>query len=328
MECLKDRNMEKIKVSAIIVCKREQDASSACDFLMNSKRDQIELEVLISVGNNPSLQRNEAADKAKGDFLLFLDNDQHVDQQIFSHFLEVLSSHESADVIGGPSLFPHSNSFFEKLVKVIFSSSFGIGPFRSRYFPLGKVRKTGEYELILSNLFVKKELFLKAEGFNSNLYPSEENEFLNRIKDFANIYYHPLIFGYRNPRKNALELASQMLSYGHGRMKHLLTNFKLSNFIFLIPFFFLIYILALPFWMGEPIFYLPFFIYLILSISVSFMGAISLRSLPSLFFLPILFLMVHLCYGLGLIYGLRNIIPFFYRKTEKEVKIISFVTFL
>ncbi len=52
---------------------------------------------------------------------------------------------------------------------------------RARYRAVGGRRRCGEKELILCNLLLSRKVFLSNGGFREDLYPNEENEFLNRL---------------------------------------------------------------------------------------------------------------------------------------------------
>ena len=67
-------------------------------------------EVLTPEGDNPSLLRNHAAHQAKGEILLFLDDDSSIDQDTLDRYREHFLCKE-IDIIGGPAVIRNDNPF-------------------------------------------------------------------------------------------------------------------------------------------------------------------------------------------------------------------------
>ena len=130
------------------------------------------LEVLIAEGNQPSRQRNEAAKKASGEILYFLDDDSLP----ASLNLKLLVAHyedEAVAGVGGPSITPETDSFMQRCFGALLCSPFGGGGIRNRYRRTGRIRETSERELILCNLSFRADIFKKMDGLNEELYPNE-----------------------------------------------------------------------------------------------------------------------------------------------------------
>ena len=138
-----------------------------------------------------------AARAAQGDYLLFLDNDSLAHPRLLRYYEDALGYEDGIGVVGGPALHHPQESLLGAAIAQVLSSPFGFGPFRSRYVAEGLVRATTERELILCNLLVKRSLFLAEGGFHTELYPNEDNEFLNRVQNKTKIFFHPLAACYR-----------------------------------------------------------------------------------------------------------------------------------
>lgn len=264
--------------------------------------DGVDFEVLLAEGDNPSLQRNELAKIAKGEYLLFLDNDSDPDEQILSIYSTLVRKFPNTVIFGGPSLLKIEQTSLQIVLRFFFSSYWGIGPFKSRYNSIGLVRSTTERELILSNMLIKREYFINSGGFNRNFYPGEENEFINRDKH-RDIIYTPEARVYRFPRETLKDFLFQMFSYGQGRAKHL--SLDLKDAIFLLPAFFSLYVAGAFFILPSVLFSLyliPLWIYLLI------ITASSLQRFRSKINYSLLSLLCfgtgHFAYGLGIWTGL------------------------
>lgn len=297
--------MDKIlRISVIIITRKWDLCLNSFDYLQNLNSQNIDFEILLAEGANPSAQRNKLANLAKGDFLLFLDDDSQPVSNLLEQYQETLALYPNAKVVGGPSLLIEKKQLISRLAKLFFSSSFGVGPVVCRYNAIGNLRKASEKDLILCNLLVKRDFFLITKGFCQNLYPGEENEFLKNNTNAESVFYEPKAIVYREARKTISEFVKQMFSYGSGRSKHFTFSNKLE-LIFLVPLLFLLYAGFLSLYGSVYLWlFIPMFFYLLLCFYV----AITNRALRLKFYekvvSPLYFLVGHLSYGFGLFAGL------------------------
>lgn len=266
-------------------------------------------ETLISIGCHPSQQRNEAASRAKGEYLVFLDNDSCPDPLYLQKVEEAFRKFPEAGVIGGPSIYRSQSNSFKFAANLVLTSPLGMGPFRSRYQSTGDLRETSERELILSNLIIRRALFLASGGFRRDLYPNEENELLLRLAKKTKIFYHPEAVCYREPRENIFAFAKQFFWYGHGRAKHYLFMSPRWNIIFLIPTLFAIYFGLLLLAVTQDLslhvkYYLaiPTLVYFCLAMAESIRKGWQFKRF--VWYNPVLFWICHFSYGLGFFTGL------------------------
>jgi len=176
----------------------------------------------------------------------------------------------------------------------------------SRYRPIGDFRRAGEKELILCNMAVKRKVFEHLGGFRGELYPNEENEFLNRLSrgGFDSIY-HPGIFVYRPRRESLAKILRPFFSYGRGRMEQMRVEGVWQSLPLFAPLALFVYLIGLFFY--HPWFaFMPLVLYFGMGFG-SALGFATRRRKPYLaIFLPPLFLIVHLGYAFGLLYGLMT----------------------
>ena len=177
--------------------------------------------------------------------------------------------------------------------------------------------------------------------FREDLYPNEENEFMNRIQSAGfKLMYDPGIRVHRSPRPNLKAFLRMLMGYGRGRFKQMTVDFRVSNLVFFLPALFSLFLMLLPvcavglhlsgelhsgpvslksvadllrwpftLWAGLYALALPPYISLILFAgSQAFARMTSPRPVIALFRLPFLFFSVHFFYGLGVWWGVLGLL--------------------
>jgi len=261
--------------------------------------DQCEL--LVAEGTNPSCQRNQAAQQAKGEIIYFLDDDSLVVpdalQRLEQHFVDPL-----VVAVGGPSLTPTTDSLLQRGIGAVLGSLLGAGGVRNRYRAVGMVRQTTERELILCNLAIRRDAFLAAGGLDERLYPNEENELLDRLKNGGGTLLHdPALAVERSQRASIYAFVRQMYRYGRGRAEQT----RIAGFSGLMPFVplaFVVYLVTLPF-APIPGWWLPLLVYGCAGFLCSLPAALQQRQPLFLLLVPLLLPLLHISNGIGLLTG-------------------------
>lgn len=260
-------------------------------------------EILVSEGKRPSRQRNEAARMARGDIIVFIDDDSRLSKNYLA-ICAKLSEDQDVAIVGGPSLTPSTDSPVQQLFGMALSCFFGAAGVRNRYQAVGKTRTTTEKELILCNLAIRREVFLEMGGFDERLYPNEENEFLDRAKKAGcKILHSPDLAIYRSQRESLRLFMRQMFSYGRGRGEQTRITGVVGTISGFAPLFFLFYIMALPATHLTLLSLLPLILYLVLDLCFTVITAVTKRSAFALA-LVFIFPLMHISNGIGLVSGL------------------------
>ncbi|ACM19794.1 hypothetical protein Geob_1434 [Geotalea daltonii FRC-32] len=266
-------------------------------------------EIFVAEGRRPGTQRNQAAAKATGDILYFLDDDSLVEP----HCLAKLASHYLGDpavaAVGGPSLTPDGDSALQKAIGKVFISLFGGGCNRNRYRQNGMMRETDDSELILCNLSFRRDVFMQSGGLDERLYPNEENELLHRLKEAGKRLLHdPDLAVFRSQRASYPAFVKQIFGYGRGRGEQVRISKEIKIFTF-GPSLFILYLLFVPFFFGT-LYIAPLVVYLVLDLWFSFLEGPK-NEHRFAWLKVILFPTLHLSYGAGLIAGL--VLPRFHK---------------
>ncbi|PID56527.1 glycosyl transferase family 2 [candidate division KSB3 bacterium] len=302
-------------LSVIIPRKAQESAEAAVQAVLHCDYPQELLEIIEVLGENPSRQRNLGAERAQGDILYFLDNDSIVTPDLFSrvmiHYTRAESGKTCEDIagVGGPNLTPQNDAFWQKVSGHALASFFAHFKMASRYKAIGTVRFSDERELILCNFSIRRDVFLQEGGLNEQLYPNEENEFLNRsIEHGHRFLYDPEASIERSRRKDMRSFIRQLSNYGRGRAEQILVEgFSTKSLLFFLPSGFLLYLLVLPILnigLKEPCWtFVPFLLYLIPALLSALQSTCEAKNLFLLPLLPCCYLIMHLSYGAGLLFG-------------------------
>ena len=283
-------------ITVVIAAKPEQAEIKAISAARNLNYPTEKLEILVARGRQPSAQRNMAARSAKGEFIYFLDDDS---RPFPGNLKKAVAHFASPEVImvGGPNICPSDAPKLLQAFALTMGSKLAFGPSAARYRPIGKARSSGEKELILCNLLVRKEIFLKLGGFDEKLYPNEENAFMDEIQEQGGrLLYDPEIVVYRHPRSTLNAFCKMLMTYGRGRAEQFRLKPTLGSAPNFVPPLFCIFLLALPFLPALSLWVLALYFALV------FVQAVVLVPLRKLLWIPGLMALIffsHVLYGLG-----------------------------
>ena len=271
------------------------------------------LEIILARGRQPSVQRNTALRAARGEWVYFLDDDA-LPPPANLRRAEKLFSEPDVAMIGGPNLCPPGAPFLEQVFAVALASWLAFGPSRARYARVGKIRDTGEKELILCNTLARRAALLELGGFNEALYPNEENALMDELqKRGQRLVYDPEFFVHRRPRRTLPSFLKMLRTYGRGRAEQFRLHPTPGSALNFVPPLFCLYLVllaaleisvgdkispALKFTMAAPLGF-----YLLAIIGQTVASAFSAGLVRAVVAMPLL-VASHIYYGLGFWRGL------------------------
>jgi succinoglycan biosynthesis protein ExoA len=234
-------------VTVIIAARPNQDEILAVAAARKLEYPPELLEIIVARGKQPSVQRNEAWRAARGELIYFLDDDSVPPPGNLHHAADHFLRDQVVKLVGGPNLCPPDATRWEKILELVLGSWIAFGPSRARYKRVGKKwRKSGEKELILCNLIVRRETLVKFKGFNEGLYPNEENALMDDIqKDGGEALYDPEFIVERRPRQDPKAFIKMLVTYGRGRAEQFRLNPTFGSAPNFVPPLFCVYLLAL-----------------------------------------------------------------------------------
>jgi len=177
------------------------------------------LQILVAVGGHPARQRNIAVGRAQGDIVVFLDNDCSLACGYWEKLAAAFSRPE-VEIVGGPACLRPEAGAWEQIFHALLTHVLVVGTVSSRYAPRGKFRAASQSDLILCNLAVRRPTFAKIGPLSSDLYPNEENEWLDRahVAGFG-AYYDPDLQIFRPQRATPRQMFLTLFRYGMGRTR-------------------------------------------------------------------------------------------------------------
>ena len=181
----------------------------------------------------PAQKRDLATRDAKGEVLIFLDDDSYP-QDDYLEILEKDFKNEKIVAVGGPAITPIDDNFWQKVSGAVFLSSLSGGN-PDRYVSIGKKRNIDDWPSV--NLAVRRKDFDTVGGFGSNYWTGEDTKFcLDLInKTGKKILYDPQLIMYHHRRGSLVGHLQQIARYGLHRgffaKKYPQTSLRLKYFL-------------------------------------------------------------------------------------------------
>lgn len=251
--------------------------------------------------------RNHLVERARGEWLLFLDDDVTIEPWFLSKMARIAQAHPEASVLGGPNDTPPGTPPFPIIQGAVLASIAVSGPVRRRYgaHPAGPA---DERFFTLCNLAVRREAMV---DFPKDLVGAEENAVLSQMHEKGLLmHYDPELAAFHERRSSFRSFGEQMIKYGLGRGQLTRRNLRTLRIAYAVPSLFLLYCLAAAALAAfEPLVLVPLALY------AGAVGATALRitwglrdkppgSFSTLVTAGLLILTVHVGYGVGFLQGL------------------------
>lgn len=253
--------------------------------------------------------RNPLAARARGNWLLFLDDDVTIGPHFLEKMERIAAAHPEARVLGGPNDTPPRSSAFQVIQGAVLASIMVSGPVRRRYGP-HPAGPADERFFTLCNLAVRRDAMT---AFPLRLAGAEENALLAEMHDRGLLmHYDPELAAFHERRSALRPFAAQMVKYGLGRGQLTRHSLRTLRPAYAVPSAFILYAgtAALAAWI-NPVVLIPLLIYSAAVGATALNISWGLRRqrfglLPTMMRAGILVVTVHLCYGLGFLQGLAG----------------------
>lgn len=192
---------------------------------------------------HPGAARNWLIQRARGDLLLFLDDDVTVEPHLLARLVQTAADHPEASVFGGPNETPPGSSGFQFVQGAVLASLVGAGPVRRRYgrHPAGPA---DERSFTLCNLAIRRAVMLP---FDDDIVCAEENAVLAELaRRGEQMHYDPDLLAYHDRRVDWPGFARQMHKYGRGRGQLTASSPSTLRPWYALPSVLLLYLALLP----------------------------------------------------------------------------------
>jgi GT2 family glycosyltransferase len=209
------------------------------------------VQILVAEGGHPARQRNAAMGRARGDILVFLDNDCSLSAGYWKE-LETALARPEVEIVGGPALLRPQATAWEEIFHALLTHTLIVGTVSSRYASRGEFRVSTQTDLILCNLAVRRSIFEKIGPLSNDLYPSEENEWLDRARAAGvGAYHDPGLQVFRPQRATPGQMGLMLFRYGMGRTRQFRVSGWRPTFHQFLPVLLIATLVALLHWRLE-----------------------------------------------------------------------------
>lgn len=181
----------------------------------------------------PAEKRDMALEYATGDIFAFTDDDAYPRSDWLKNAVKELET-DDVGAVGGPAVTAPNDSLRQKVSGKIFESFLCSGKYTYRYVP---GERHDDDDIPSVNLIVKREVFEKIGGYDSEYYPGEDTKLCLDIvqKCKKRIVYSPEILVYHHRRDIFKAHLKQATNYAKHRgyfAKHLPeTSLRIQYFI-------------------------------------------------------------------------------------------------
>ncbi len=183
----------------------------------------------------PAIKRNISADVARGEILVFIDDDSYPAEGFLEELGKVFLDEKIA-AVGGPAVTPKENSFWQKVSGATFLSSLS-GGFPERYRPVffKSIHFVSDWPTV--NLSVRRHIYREVGGCGDEYWPGEDTVLGYNLleKKNAGILYDPGLVVYHHRREGLWKHIRQVSGYGIHRgffvKRFSKTSFKLQYFM-------------------------------------------------------------------------------------------------
>lgn len=214
-----ENSPRRIRFSIIIPTLKRQEILKEALVLLDKEIDKTRDEIIIVEGKNgPAKARNKAIKKAKGKYLLFLNDDSFVEKGFISSHIKFHNSHksEAAGMVGLTE--NHPDTVKINAMKWLVGQS-GLH-FNYRFKYTDKIRQIPWYYLWTCNFSMKRSFFIKNDLWFCEDFPTaawEDIEFAYRAKQSGlKLYFDSQAKVWHFHQLNLVDIKNRFISHGRG----------------------------------------------------------------------------------------------------------------
>ena len=205
----------------------EDGSSVPSEAIVNRYKDQLNLKYFTKPNSGPGLSRNYGADRASGEYLIFLDSDCIIPENYLKEVDDAVDKY-GLEVFGGPDKAHHSFTAIQKSINYAMTSFFTTGGIRNKASGMEKFHPRS------FNMGIKKQAFEQLGGF-ANLRFGEDIDFSIRLmKHGFKTGLIPEAYVYHKRRTDYKKFFKQVYNSGLARIvlyKRYPSSLKIVHFL-------------------------------------------------------------------------------------------------
>jgi len=215
----------------------EDGSDDRCSDVVKSYEGRVRLRYFEQPNSGPALARNLGAERASGDFFVFLDSDVILPPEYIETVREAVAS--GVEFYGGPDAAMNSFTPLQRAINYSMTSIFTTGGIR------GSMKKRENFKPRSFNMGVSRRVFEKAGGFNDMRF-GEDIDFSMRVINLgtrATLLREAKV--YHKRRTNIGAFARQVYFSGVARVNISMRHpRKKGDFLYLLPAIFVLGVLG------------------------------------------------------------------------------------
>ena len=262
-----------------------------------------DVSVIPTGETGPATKRNMGVKESKGEIVAFIDDDVFPAKDWLKNAVRNFIDPEVA-AVGGPAVTPDKDDVMQKASGLVYSSKLVSGEYSYRYIK-GTRKEVKDFPSC--NLIVRKNIFERLGGFNTNFWPGEDTVLCLEItkKLGKKIIYEPNALVYHHRRRLFKEHLKQVINYAKHR-GYFVKRFPETSkkFSYFVPSLLVAGIVTGAFFMGLCAFFRSVY-FIILGIYLISVAFETVKSRNLLVFPGIM--LTHLAYGVFFIKGLLSV---------------------
>jgi glycosyltransferase involved in cell wall biosynthesis len=256
--CLKQLEQINYRNDTFEIIIVDDGSKLSLDSIVNNFNKRVDISLFKQINQGPAVARNNGAQKARGKFLAFIDDDCLANKD-WLNFMEDSLNKYPKSLVGGKTLNALEDNPFSTTSQILIDYIY------STY----DRQKSMPKFFTSNNMALTREMFLSVNGFNSNfrLAAGEDREFCEKLLSRGyNLLYEPQAIIYHEHNLNFKSFCKQHFNYGRGRVVfNKIYRQRTSVNLSYSSLFFYIQLLKYPF--SQDLKYPSFLIFLILIIS-------------------------------------------------------------
>ncbi len=199
--------------------------------------DKLHLTYIYKKGLGISESRNLGVERSKGEYVVFIDSDCVVPSSYFTEIEKFLYLNR-VDAFGGPDAASKDFTLSQKAINYVMTSFLTTGGIR------GKAKRIGRFELRGFNMGVARKAFDAIGGY-SGMKVAEDIDLSMRLHQAGfKTSLIPEAYVFHKRKTNLYKFFVQMFMYGKARIDLYMRHREALKVTYLVPLFFLIYLLA------------------------------------------------------------------------------------